>query len=362
METQVTHLYRSIHAQPEAVRGLLNDWDGPSEAAEQLNRAGRIFLSGIGTSYHAAWIGEYLLRLAGVDAWAVRSFEFIHYPRPLRDDDGVIIISHRGNKSFGNAAVKQAVEAGVITVGITGQNSPMSGVNTRIETVAQDPSSTHTISYCGSLVRLAQIAVRLAAIRGQGEVADKLEQELQQLPALMESILQRENAVRQIAQETVAANRRLFFVGAGPNAPTASEAALKAKEAAYVTAEGFELEQFIHGPQVGVEADDLVIPIVVKGAAESRLTDLLKLLNGIHTNTWVVGQVPESTTSLFEQEGWSHFSTHEHTPTLEVLTPLLTMLPVQLLADFLASERGTNADSFRSDQETYKQANALIRL
>ena len=77
-----TGLYRSIHAQPQAVRELLADWDGPSKAAEKLSQTGRIFVSGIGTSFHAATVGEYLLRFVGTDAWAVRSFEFVHYPRP----------------------------------------------------------------------------------------------------------------------------------------------------------------------------------------------------------------------------------------------------------------------------------------
>ena len=93
-----TGLYHSIHAQPQAVRDLLADWDGPSNAAEKLSQMGRIFISGIGTSFHASIVGEYLLRYVGMDAWAVRSFEFVHYPRPLRSDDGVIVVSHRGSK------------------------------------------------------------------------------------------------------------------------------------------------------------------------------------------------------------------------------------------------------------------------
>ena len=122
-----TGLYRSIHAQPQAVRELLADWDGPSKAAEKLSKAGRIFVSGIGTSFHAATVGEYLLRFVGTDAWAVRSFEFVHYPRPLRSDDGVIVVSHRGSKLHGIGALQRAVESGVVTVGITGKNSKMQG-------------------------------------------------------------------------------------------------------------------------------------------------------------------------------------------------------------------------------------------
>ena len=114
MVETTTGLYRSIHAQPQAVRELLADWQGPAQAAEKLAQVQRIFIAGIGTSFHAATVGEYLLRLAGADAWSVRSFEFVHYPRPLRASDGVIIVSHRGSKLHGNLAVQHALEAGEI--------------------------------------------------------------------------------------------------------------------------------------------------------------------------------------------------------------------------------------------------------
>src|SRR5207245_11187877 len=120
-----TGLYRSIHAQPQAVRELLADWDGPSKAAEKLSQAARILVSGIGTSFHAATVGEYFLRFVGTDAWAVRSFEFVHYPRPLRPDDGVIVVSHRGSKLHASGALQRAGGSGVVTVGITGKNSKM---------------------------------------------------------------------------------------------------------------------------------------------------------------------------------------------------------------------------------------------
>jgi glucosamine--fructose-6-phosphate aminotransferase (isomerizing) len=358
-----TGLYRSIHAQPQAVRELLADWDGPARAAEKLSNAGRIFVSGIGTSYHASVVGEYLLRLVGVDAWAVRSFEFVHYPRPLRPDDGVIVVSHRGSKLHGIGALQRAVECGVSTVGITGKNSKMQGADVMIETVDQDPSSTHSISYVGALIRLSQVAVRLGALTGYEQQAERLRQGLAQLAALMEDILSREDEVRQIAQDAVAQSRRFYFVGAGPNAVTAPEGALKAKEAAYVTAEGFELEQAIHGPQVAFEVDDLLIPISVKGAAQSRMADFLLALSEIGSRVWLIGEAPGAeTASLFSRQGWSRFAICDGADLPEELTPLLAALPVQLLADFLATARGTNADSFRKDQEAYDRAGLRFRI
>ncbi len=358
-----TGLYRSIHAQPQAVRELLTDWDTPAQASERLARTGRILLAGIGTSFHAAVVGEYLLRLAGAEAWALRSFEFVTYPRPLRSDDGVIVISHRGSKLHSNRAVERATQARVLTVGITGKNTKMQGADITIETVEQDPSSTHSISYVAALTRVAQIAARLSALKGRTEVAERLEQGLAQLPTLMEDMLAREDAVRQIAQEAVAQQRRLYFVGAGPNAATAPEGALKAKEAAYVTAEGFELEQAIHGPQVAFESSDLLIPISVRGAAQARLTDFLLALSEIGSRVWLVGEAPDTATAeLFSRDGWARFALGDGADVLEELTPLLTALPVQLLAEFLAQARGTNADSFRTDHEAYKRAGTRFRI
>src|SRR5947209_4047072 len=308
MTFETTGLYRSIHAQPEMVRQLLTDWDGPTHAAERLAHVNRVLLSGIGTSFHAAMVGEYLLRQAGADAWAVRSFDFVNYPRPLRSDDGVIVISHRGSKLHGNLAVERPLNARVLTIGITGKNSKMQGPDIVIETVEQDPSSTHSISYISALTRLSQVAVRLAAKLGNAEQARLLEQGLQHLPALMENILAREDEVRRIAQEAVAKQRRIYFLGAGPNAATAPEGALKAKEAAYVTSEGFELEQAIHGPQVAFEREDLLIPIAVKGPAQPRMADFLLATSAIGSRVWLIGEAPGAETAeLLRRDGWEQF-------------------------------------------------------
>lgn len=362
-DTNTSGLYRSIHAQPGALRELLTDCDGPTRAAEMMAQTGRIFLSGIGTSFHAASVGEYLLRYAGADAWAVRSFEFVNYPRPLRPDDGVIVVSHRGSKIHGNMAVQRALSNGVRTVGITGRDSKMQGDLLVIQTVAQEISSAHSISYTSALARLAQIAARLAALNGRTREAQALEQGLAHLPSAIEDILAREDDVRQVANESASRNRRLFFIGAGPNAVTAPEGALKAKEAAYVTAEGFELEQAIHGPQVSFEKEDVLILICAPGPAQSRMADLLLALHEIGSRVWLVGEAPSpETAALFDGERWKLFAIRYPAALPEELTPLLTVVPLQLLADFLATAHGTNADSFRADQEAYKNAGLRFKL
>ena len=360
MTKETTALYRSIHAQPQAIRELLVDWDEPTQAAQQLNTRERILLAGIGTSYHAALIGEYLFRLAGVDAWAVRSYDFVTYPRPLRSDDGVVVISHRGSKVHGIGAVQRAKQAGVLTVGITGRGSQMRDVSIVLETVEQEVSSAHSISFTGTLTRLAQIAARLAALRGNTQVAQQIEEGLGLLPTFIEQVFLHEDTLRQVAQDVVAQQRRIFIVGAGPNTAIAPEGALKAKEAAYVTAEGLELEQAIHGPFVGFEVTDLVVIVSVQGPALPRIGDFLHALHEIGSSVLLLGTIPTPATHLFTSEHWIHIALQADM--VEELTPLLTVVPLQLLADFLAAARGVNADVFRKDQEAYKQASASFRL
>ncbi len=360
---KTTALYRSIHAQPQAIREMLSDWDGPTQAAQRLNQCGRVLLAGIGTSYHAAIVGEYLLRLAGVDTWAIRSYEFVTYPRPLQTNDGVIVISHRGSKLHGMGALQHAKQAGVFTVGITGKNSQMQGANIVLETVEQEVSSTHSISYIGTLTRLAQIAARLAELHGQTQIAQKIKQDLLALPALMEQVLQQEDVLRHVAQDVVNQQRRVIVVGAGPNAATATEGALKAKEASYITIEGLELEQAIHGPLVAFEAHDLIVVISVNGPAQTRIADFLRALNEIGTPVLLLGEAPTTEIAeLFKRNNWVQVALPPHGGILEALTPLLAVVPLQLLAEFLADARGTNADSFRKEQEAYRRATEQYQL
>ena len=357
---ETTALYRSIHEQPQKIQGLLTDWEGPTQAARQLNSRGRVLLAGIGTSYHAAIVGEYLLRLAGIDAWAIRSYEFVTYPRPLRSDDSVIVISHRGSKVHSIGAVQRAKQAGVFTVGITGKGSPMRDVDMVLETVEQEVSSTHSVSYISALTRLAQIATRLAELSGNTQVAQKIEQGLLAMPTAMEQLFQHEDVIRRVAQDVIANQRRVIIVGAGPNAATAPEGALKAKEAAYITAEGLELEQAIHGPLVAFETNDLLIPISVKGPAQPRMADFLRALHTIGTQVLLLGDMPSDSAGLFSHTGWTQLELVGDI--VEELTPMIAVVPLQLMADFLAAARGTNADSFRKDQETYKDAAGKYQL
>jgi len=101
----------------------------------------------------------------------------------------------------------------------------------------------------------------------------------------------------------------------------------------------------------------------VKGHGQARMADFLLAMSEIGSRTWLIGEIPAvQMEELFKHEGWSRFAICDGADLHEELTPLLAALPVQLLAEFLAAARGTNADSFRADQEAYKRAGLRFRI
>jgi glutamine---fructose-6-phosphate transaminase (isomerizing) len=349
-------LYRTIQSQPAVVRAVLESAAAEAErAAEILAGAGRVFLTGTGTSSHAAVVGEHLLRLAGSEAYATTAFDFAVYPRPLRPTDALVAISHRGTKRYGAQAIARALAAGVPVIGLTGHGSPMEGPAVVIPTAPPEQSATHTASYLGNLTALALIAQHVGA-RTSADVAE-LRAALDLLPESVAAALAREGEIEPVAR-ALAARGRMILIGAGPNAVTAREGALKVKESSYLVAEGFEVETALHGGLQSLEAGDVSVVIAAAGPALPRLVDAVRALRLIGARVLVVaderaaGNVPtdEATTVV----------TYAAVP--EPLSPALATVPLQLLASQTADLRGTDPDSFRADDPIYKAANASYTL
>ncbi len=348
MTTTTTYaMYTTMHRQPADVRRLLAEgWEDAARAADRLAAAGRVFVVGIGTSYHAAQIGATLLRAAGADARAVDSHEFAVYPQALRDGDAVIVMAHRGTKQFSARAVEVARAAGVPCIGISGRGSQMTddGPDLVLRTVEQETSSAYTASHVGALTVLAQVATVVGERNGAAAISGWRDA-LAALPDQIADVLRREEDVNAIAQDFLA--HRIYAIGAGPNAPTATEAALKARETAYVTMDGLPAEQFFHGPIVTVNPDDRIVVIAAQGPGLARLAEICNAIRLIGTPQWIVGcsvpAVPDAPRFALPDVP-------------EPLSPLLTVVPVQLLAYYFALAKGTNPDTFRRDDPRYAAA------
>jgi glucosamine--fructose-6-phosphate aminotransferase (isomerizing) len=344
-------LYSSILSQPELIHDTLERCEPEARrAAEIVARARRVFLAGTGTNSHAAVVGEHLLRSVGVDAWATTHFDFVTYPRPLSADDAVIALSHTATTQYGNRTIARAREAGCPVVGITGQDSGMEGPDIVLAVSPKERSDTYTVSYTATLAVLALIAVRAGEQRG-ADTSD-LATALLEVSAHVADLLDRYQ--EQIASEAELGTQagRIVLVGAGPNAVTAREGALKTKESSYLVAEGFELETFLHGGLQAVDAGNLGIVIAAYGRALARTKDVARALNTVGAHPLIVAD-ERAVDGLPDLGDTQVIAFH---PVPEPLSPLLAVIPLQLLAAFMAELRGTNPDNFRFDEERYKRA------
>jgi len=348
-----SELYRSIHRQPEIVRSVLAQSVGSIDAAvELLAPCERIYTVGTGTSGHAATVAAFLLEAVGVPAQPLSSFDFANYPPRLGPQDGVLAISHSGTNRYGLRAIETAVAARVPLVGVTGRESPMAGPGVVVRTTPPETSSTHTQSYTGNLAAIALLACGLGSRRGQD--LGSLPTDLAAVPAHMESILRREDEIVPTA-DRLAAIGRLVLAGAGPNAATAREGALKVKESSYLVAEGFELEMILHGGLQPLRSGDVSVAVVVRGPAVPRAEDILRTWKIVGTQTLLVADA-EVVRRLRAHPDLGPFDTLEVPTVAEPLSPILTVLPLQLLAAATAQRRGTNADTFRRDDPVFARA------
>jgi glucosamine--fructose-6-phosphate aminotransferase (isomerizing) len=239
----------TMWTQPAQLRRLLAD-PGPADDAAERLRGREITLVGIGTSWHAAHHGAWLLREAGVTAHGAHAADLAPYGVDFGERDGVIVLSHTGSTGYTSQMLDRARAAGAATVFVSGADK-----GGDVETVAAESSYAYTASHTGALMRLAQIATSLGARLG----------DLDAVPDRVAGVL----ALR--APLVAEPDRLLELTGAGPNGWTAQEGALKVREASYVAAEGLSAEQFFHGPSVAVDERDTLVVLDGGGPMAERV-------------------------------------------------------------------------------------------
>jgi glucosamine--fructose-6-phosphate aminotransferase (isomerizing) len=340
-------MYQTIHRQPDDLRRILDDgWAAAEEAAERLKTASRIFTVGIGTSYHAALVGAWLFRAAGVDARAVSSFDFATFPHsfPLRPDDAVIVMAHTGVKRYSATSLARAAEAGATRISVGSLTAVHEGSEQVLRTVERERSAAFTASHVTAMTVLAQIATRLGNTGWEDALA--------RLPDQVAQVLAQEARVEPIARRAV--TRRVYAIGAGPNEATALEAVIKVREAAQGWIDGLAAEQFLHGPLIAANADDMALVVNVAGSlARERVAEIARVLDAIGAHVWLIGH---------PVEGITNATVFDLPQIPELLSPLLAVIPVQLFAYYMAAIKGIHPDLFRRDESRYAAALGLVKL
>jgi glucosamine--fructose-6-phosphate aminotransferase (isomerizing) len=349
-------MLKEIHEQPEvlrnATRGRLMVEDGEVKLGgitlsnRELKKIRRIVITACGTSWHASLVGEYMFEsYAHVPVEVEYASEF-RYRRPLLEpDDLVIVVSQSGETADTLAALREAKELGVVTVGIcnvvgsTIARETDMGVYTH---AGPEIGVASTKAFSAQVAVLALLTLRLGRLHYlTPERAGEIVRAMAVLPDKVAGVLERADEFK-AAAELFENTHNCLYLGRGFNFPVALEGALKMKEISYIHAEGYPAAEMKHGPIALVDKN---MPVIVI-ATRDRVYD--KILSNIEEVRARGGRVIAVATEG-DQEICRHAERVLYVPeTLDLLTPLLTVVPLQLLAYYTAVARGCDVDRPRN--------------
>ena len=341
-------MYDAIVRQPQAMEEMLAKHTTTVQpVAAELARKQRIYLVGIGTSWHAGLVaGHWFRKFAGTGPVVeVRnSFEFCAYPPALSADDGVIVISHRGTKTYSFLALELARSSGAYTVAITStEPGPRITVaDVQLQTVPPERSAAFTISYTSALMVMGMLAAALGGWTDESGDVAQLRARLDDIPTVAEQVVARQGEIQR-ATRRFQSRQRFISAGWGPNTASAYEVALKIKETSTCDSEGLQIEQLLHGPFCSVDQKCLVTLVAPPGFGYERAMNVARASVAVGAPVW--GLVQEGDLLL------SDFSTASFAmPEVpEFWTPLIYILPLQLFTYYLAIARGAHPDLFQQN-------------
>jgi glutamine---fructose-6-phosphate transaminase (isomerizing) len=343
------YMHDAIYAQPGALRLVARgQGDAIAAAAARLRTLDQVLLTGVGTSWHAALVGELLFARVGGLGRRARAFHAFELASYWPDGDaraGVIGITHRGTNHHTLAALARARGNGGAGVAITGKSTDAVAADWMLRTVDQESSGAHTVSYTTALALLAALAT---AVGGQSGTA----RELDAIPDLVASLLGQESWDDLAARYGSA--RYFWFVGGGPNTATALEAALKMNEAGHATTAGFNCEQFLHGAWAALEPEDAVFLVTPPGPSRERCLAVARVVKEIGAPLVALAREDDREIATLATE------TIAIPEVDELLSPILTVVPLQLFVYHAAVRRGVNPDVTRSDQPAYARARSAF--
>jgi glucosamine--fructose-6-phosphate aminotransferase (isomerizing) len=353
-------MLKEIHEQPRAVRdtllGRINLEEGDlhldelGEAAQALKRAERVVLIACGTSWHAALIGKFLLEeVARIPAEVDYGSEY-RYRTPLVGANTLAVgISQSGETADTLAAFREAKQRGALGIAICNVQGSMltrDAAGTLLTHAGPEIGVASTKAFTSQLVALVLLALHLGRLRGtlSQQACRALLEGFARVPQQMEIALQAEPRLKRLAGVLASASDFLYL-GRGINYPIALEGALKLKEISYLHAEGYPAGEMKHGPIALIDEKLPVVALLPKGRVyEKMLSNLqevkarggrvIAVVSGGDTNVKKILEAGDEVVDVPECD--------------ELFSPLLMVLPLQLLAYHVAVRAGRDVDQPRN--------------
>jgi len=350
-------MLKEIHEQPRAVRDtllgrvslesakvMLDEMELPDEA---LCAAERMCIVACGTSWHAGLVGKFLIeQLAGVPVEVDYASEF-RYRKPLIDERTLpVLISQSGETADTLAALRQAKAQGAKSIAICNVQGSMvtrEATGTIYTHAGPEIGVASTKAFTSQLVALTLLALKMGQVRGRLSDDQVLEviKPLYHIPAQMERFLADESLLMKFAQ-IFQHHRDFLFLGRGVNYPIALEGALKLKEISYIHAEGYPAGEMKHGPIALIDED---MPVVAITPHDSVLEKMLSNIEEVKARSGIVLAVTDRANPDLSAKADGVILVPQ---THELLSPMLMVLPLQLLAYHIALLRGCDVDQPRN--------------
>jgi glucosamine--fructose-6-phosphate aminotransferase (isomerizing) len=349
-------MLKEIFEQPATVentmRGRLLDPEGTAKLGgltlsdDELLEFDNVVITACGTSWHAGLIGEHMLEeLARLPVEVEYASEFRYKNPVITDRTLCIVISQSGETADTLAAMREAKHRGAFTYGI---------VNVVGSTIARESDAgiyvhagpeigvASTKAFTCQVVALALITLKLARLRNLSMVRGmELIHALRALPRQIQTILDRASEIENLAEEFKSANNFLYL-GRGYNFPTALEGALKLKEISYIHAEGYPAAEMKHGP---IALIDDKMPVVFIAPHDSVFDKVVSNVSEVKARQGrVIALTTRDEPALAEKIDYEF----RIPQTVDMLSPVLAVVPLQLLAYYIAVKRGANVDMPRN--------------
>jgi glucosamine--fructose-6-phosphate aminotransferase (isomerizing) len=354
-------MLKEIHEQPRAVRDTLLGRMGLDEgevhleelgpAAESLKKVERVTLLACGTSWHAGLVGKFLLeQVAGVPAEVDYGSEF-RYRTPLLGPGSLAVaITQSGETADTLAAFREAKRLGALPLAICNVQGSMvtrEAAGTLLTHAGPEIGVASTKAFTSQIVALVLLALHLGRLRGTLSTARcrELLQELARVPQLMERALASAHGAEELAKALSHA-RDFLYLGRGINYPIALEGALKLKEISYIHAEGYPAGEMKHGPIALIDEDLPVVALCPQGRTYEKMLSNVQEVKA--RGGRVVAVVSEGDSALARIVDSATDVLVEVPRCDEVFSPLLTVLPLQLLAYHVAVRAGRDVDQPRN--------------
>jgi glucosamine--fructose-6-phosphate aminotransferase (isomerizing) len=350
------HMFKEIFEQPNALSTCMGGridtrnnrikLGGIASYLRELTRTKHLILTACGTAFHAGLVGEFLFeQLARIPTESEYASEF-RYRNPIIGDGTVVIsISQSGETADTLAAVEQAKERGATVLGIVNvvgssiARSTDAGVYLH---VGPEIGVASTKAFTAQVAVLTMVAIELGRRRHISSIdAGTYIQELSKIPDKINQILEQSDRIKEIAAANIDKNNWLFL-GRGFNYPVALEGALKLKEISYIHAEGLPAAEMKHGP-IALIVDGM--PAVFIATAGPQYDKIIGNINEVRARggkTVIVATEGDENIKQYAD----HLISIPDAP--ELLQPMLTVVPLQLLAYHAAVLRGHDVDKPRN--------------